>query len=209
MKDWRITNISLRPADSPRLKPSPRKEYKHDPNCKAVTSPFFSDLLKNKVYYLGIESRHDDIYRCYIWYSPELEMVTFDNESYMKEYLNDCKKLRRTLSATHNRYERGSIDKNKYLCSLKAHCIPSMTELGWKYGVYRVPLDIRQLWDKVYAALGMDQFWFPLPIKVDAFEGNLCEIMNRDHVYFDASDDHLTFDELPGTDDTPKRYMFL
>ena len=94
MKDWRITNISLRPADSPRIKPSPRKEYKHDPNCKAVTSPFFSDLLKNKVYYLGIESRHDDIYRCYIWYSPELEMVTFDNESYMKEYLNDCKKLR-------------------------------------------------------------------------------------------------------------------
>ena len=61
MKDWRITNISLRPADSPRLQPSPRKEYKHDPNCKAVTSPFFSDLLKNKVYYLENNNVEDDL----------------------------------------------------------------------------------------------------------------------------------------------------
>jgi hypothetical protein len=208
MKDWKNTNINLRPPDRPRTKPSPRKEYKHDPECKAVKSPFFSDLLKNCVYYLGIESRHDDIYRCYIWHSCEIEMVTFDNKSYMEEYLNHCKKVRKTLSVTHDRYERGLIDKNKYQCILKGHCEPLLYELGWKYGAYRVPLDIRHLWDKAYAALGWEQFWFPLPEKVDAYEGNLFEIMNRDHVYFDASDQNLQWDSF-GADYSTKRFMLF
>lgn len=77
-----------------------RQVYKHDTKSRAATSPFFSDLLKDSVYYLGIEGCDDDTYRCYIWHSIEIELVTFDNESYMNEFLQHCKKVYQRMVAT-------------------------------------------------------------------------------------------------------------
>lgn len=162
-----------------------RLPYQHDLN---------SDL-KDGVYYLGIGEYHGGrAYRCYVWHSPELELVSFDEDTDMNDYLELCKKSRKSLKYWHAQFDEGHLKMPQYRTGLQNKTLPLLKDLVYIFGPERVPLDIRHSWDRVQAAFGKPLYPFPQPEKIPPPEHHLSQIMEKFYVILDASQENLNSD---------------
>jgi len=158
-----------------------RPVYEHDPNANPVEG----------VFYLGTGDHGAKPYRCYIWHSTELELVSFDDTKEMNDYLELCKKTQLSLKYWHAQYDTGKLKMPQYRTGLQNECIPLLKDLVHIYAPDRVPLDIRNSWDIVQAAFGKPLYPFPLPKKVTPPESHLSQILQSFYIILDASEENL------------------